>query len=58
MNSRLHHAPKADTRKCVQLVGQGIPVRLSNGEAHRIVADHDGYYCPKRAFKEDRKQNT
>jgi hypothetical protein len=56
MNSRLHHAPKVDARKCVQIVGQGIPGRFSNKDAHRLVAiEHDGQYCPKRVFKEYRK---
>jgi hypothetical protein len=58
MNSRLHRSPKADTRKCVQIVGQGIPGRFSNEDAHRLVAvEHDGQYCPKRVFKEHRKDH-
>ena len=56
MKSRLHRSPKPDSRKCVQIVGQGIPARLSNEDAHRLVAiEHDGQYCPKRVFKEYRK---
>jgi hypothetical protein len=42
--------------KCVQVVGQGIPVRLSDDDAFQIVRrDFDGEYCPKRVFKEYRK---
>lgn len=52
MTSRLHRSPKADTRKCVQIVGQGIVGRFSNEDAHRLVViDHDGQYCPKHEFK-------
>jgi hypothetical protein len=58
MKSRLHHAPRADSRKCVQIVGQGVPIRLSNDDAHRIVAiNHDGQYCPKSVFKAYRKNH-
>lgn len=52
MKSRLHHAPKTSTRKCVQIVGQGVPGRFSNEDAHRLVAiEHDGQYCPNRVFR-------
>ena len=57
MNSRRHRSPRPDGRKCVQLVGQDIPVRLSNEDAHRIAdmfGDHDGQYCPKSVFKKYR----
>lgn len=38
--------------KCVQIVGQGIPVRLTNEDARRVVeVDKDGQYCPKHVFK-------
>lgn len=58
MKSQLHRAPKVDTRKCVQIVGQGIPGRYSNEDAHRLVAiDFDGQYCPKRVFKEYQKEH-
>lgn len=34
--------------KCVRVVGQGIPVRMSNEDAFQIVdRDRDGEYCPK-----------
>jgi len=56
MKSRLHHAPKTSTRKCVQIVGQGIPGRFSTEDAHRLVTiDLDGQYCPKHVFREYRK---
>jgi hypothetical protein len=39
--------------KCVQIVGQGIPVRLSDDDAFQIVErDKDGEYCPKHVWKE------
>ena len=58
MKSRLHHSPKIEARKCVQIVGQGIPARLSNEDAHRLVAvEHDGQYCPKRVFKKYRVEH-
>lgn len=39
--------------KCIRVVGQGIPVRMSDDDAFQIVVrDHDGDYCPKRVWKE------
>lgn len=39
--------------KCVRLVGQGVPVRVTDEEAHQIVEiDKDGEYCPKHVFRE------
>lgn len=41
--------------KCFQLVGQGIPVRMSNADAFQIVdRDKDGQYCPKSVWKKRR----
>lgn len=38
--------------KCIQLVGQGVPVRVTNEDAYQIVVrDHDGDYCPKWIWK-------
>lgn len=38
--------------KCIQLVGQGVPVRVTDEDAHQIVKlDHDGDYCAKRIWK-------
>ena len=38
--------------KCIQIVGQGVPVRLTDADAHQIVVlDHDGEYCPKHVWK-------
>ena len=54
--SRLHHAPRADTMKCVQVVGQGMPIRVTNADAHTLVAiDHDAEYCPKSVWKKHQK---
>lgn len=58
MKSRRHRSPRTGGSKCVQVVGQGIPVRLTNMSAHQLVAvDHDGEYCPKRVFKLYRTQH-
>lgn len=39
--------------KCIQVVGQGVPARVSNEDAFQIVIrDHDGEYCPKHVFKD------
>jgi len=39
--------------KCVKIVGQGIPARLSNEDAFQIVErDRDGEYCPKHEWRE------
>lgn len=41
--------------KCFQVVGHGIPVRMSDADAFQIVErDKDGQYCPKRVWKEER----
>lgn len=38
--------------KCVRVVGQGIPHRLTNDDARKLVeVDKDGEYCPKHVFK-------
>lgn len=38
--------------KCVQIVGQGIPARVSDEDAFQIVdRDHDGQYCPKSVWR-------
>lgn len=53
MKSRLHHAAKCSTTKCVRIVGQGVPVRLSNDDAFRIVhADKAGEYCTRKFFRD------
>lgn len=44
--------------KCVQIVGQGLPVRMSDEDARTIVVvDHDGEYCPKRVWKQFHDHN-
>lgn len=41
--------------KCFRVVGQGVPVRMSDDDAFQIVdRDKDGEYCPKRVWKEER----
>jgi hypothetical protein len=41
--------------KCFQLVGQGVPVRMSDADAFQVVVrDHDGQYCPKSVWKRER----
>lgn len=38
--------------KCIQVVGQGIPVRMSDEDAFQVVVrDHDGEYCPKSVWR-------
>lgn len=38
--------------KCVRVVGQGVPVRLSDDDAFQLVErDHDGEYCNKKFWK-------
>jgi hypothetical protein len=38
--------------KCVQVVGQGVPSRLSDDDAFQIVErDHDGQYCSKAIWR-------
>jgi hypothetical protein len=38
--------------KCIRVVGQGVPVRLSDEKAHEIVVrDKDGEYCSKSFWK-------
>jgi hypothetical protein len=39
--------------KCFRVVGQGVPVRMSDEDAFQVVVrDHDGEYCSKRFFKD------
>lgn len=39
--------------KCIRVVGQGVPVRMSDDDAFQVVVrDHDGEYCSKKLFKE------
>lgn len=39
--------------KCVQVVGQGIPTRMSDDEAFCLVElMKDGEYCPKHVWRE------
>lgn len=39
--------------KCVRIVGQGVPVRLSDEDAFQIVErDLDGEYCSKSFWKQ------
>jgi hypothetical protein len=37
--------------KCLRIVGQGIPVRMSDADAARIIAEGDGEYCKKEVWK-------
>lgn len=38
--------------KCVRIVGQGVPVRMSDADARAIVAvDKDGEYCSKSFWR-------
>lgn len=39
--------------KCFQVVGQGVPVRMSDDDAFQIVdRDKDGQYCSKKFWRE------
>lgn len=39
--------------KCIRVVGQGVPVRMSDDDAFQVVVrDGDGEYCSKRFFKD------
>ncbi len=41
--------------KCFRVVGQGVPVRMSDDDAFRVVViDGDGEYCPKHVWKKER----
>jgi hypothetical protein len=46
--------------KCIRLVGQGVPVRVSDAEAFQIVErdDGDGEYCSKSFFKDWYQKKT
>jgi len=45
--------------KTVRMVGQGIPVRLSDDVAYQIVVvDKDGEYCPKSVYKDYKKSTS
>lgn len=39
--------------KCIRLVGQGVPVRVTDAEAREIVErDQDGQYCSKSFWRD------
>lgn len=39
--------------KCFQVVGQGVPVRMSDDDAFQVVVrDSDGQYCSKAHWRE------
>lgn len=39
--------------KCIRVVGQGVPVRMSDEKARVWVeVDHDGEYCGKEFWKQ------
>lgn len=41
--------------KCFRVVGQGVPVRMSDEDAFQVVVrDHDGEYCPKHVWRAER----
>ena len=41
--------------KCFQVVGQGVPVRMSDADAFQVAdRDHDGQYCPKSVWRAER----
>lgn len=52
MKSRLHRAPRCSTTKCVRIVGQSAPVRLSTADAFQIVHRDEGEYCTKAFFRD------
>lgn len=38
--------------KCIRVVGQGVPARMSNEEAFQwVIRDKDGEYCSKDFYK-------
>jgi len=37
--------------KCVRVVGQGVPVRMTDEEAFEVVQSYDGEYCSKSFWK-------
>ena len=44
-------------RKCVRIVGQGLPARMSDADAAQIIREGDGEYCPKRIWKRFHDEN-
>ncbi len=39
--------------KCIQLVGQGVPTRVTDAEAFQIVErEGDGQYCSKKFWRD------
>jgi hypothetical protein len=40
--------------KCIRIVGQGVPVRMSDEDAFQVVErDHDGEYCSKAVWRSE-----
>lgn len=45
--------------KCIRIVGQGVPVRMSDADAFQVVVrDKDGEYCSKNFWKGDGRERT
>jgi hypothetical protein len=45
-------AGASEVAKCIQVVGQGVSVRLSDDDAFQVVdRDRDGQYCAKHYWK-------
>jgi hypothetical protein len=44
--------------KCIQVVGQGIPVRMSDADAAQVIAEGDGEYCAKAVWKRFHDRNA
>lgn len=38
--------------KCVQVVGQGVPIRVSEDDAQALVNIGDAQYCPRHVWRE------
>lgn len=43
--------------KCLRIVGQGLPVRMSDDDAARVIAEGDGEYCAKHVWKQFHDHN-
>lgn len=44
--------------KCIRVVGQGVPVRMSDEKAFQwVIRDGDGEYCSKSFWKEWHDRN-
>lgn len=58
MKSRLHHAPRCDSMKCVQRKADGTIKRVRTEAADKMVATGDFHYVCKQKWRAQRSADN